>query len=126
MQRFRDALNEQDLVHLRRVLGEQEDPTFSETKRRFRVNQIAMDDLYVDDAALAPMRALAQADRERLISDVVWRLTCHVEGSTTRARTKGHKLGGGFRVALMVQEGRPIFLVMKRGEEKHKDTRTQR
>src|SRR6185436_822786 len=101
MHRFRDALNEQDLVHLRRVLGEQEDPTFSETKRRFRVNQMSMDDTYVDDGALAPLQALPQADRERLISDVVWELTCHVEGSVTRARTKGHKLEAGFRMVLM-------------------------
>ena len=113
MHRFRDALTEQDLVHLRRVLGEREDPTFSETRRRMRVNQISMDDTYVDDAALAPLQALPQGDRERLISDVVWQLTCHVEGSTTRAKTKGHKLVGGFRMMLMVREGRPIFSILK-------------
>lgn len=116
MHRFRDALSEQDLVHLRRILGEQEDPTFSETKRRHRVNQLTMDDTYLDDAALAPLQALPQADRERLISDVVWQLTCHVEGSVTRAKTKGHKLEGGFRLLLMVKEGRPIFLV-RRGSD---------
>jgi hypothetical protein len=113
MHRFRDALNERDLAHLRRVLGEQEDPTFSETRRRFRVNQLTMDDTYVDDGALAPLQALPQADRERLISDVVWRLTCHVEGSTTRGKSKGHKLEGGFRMMLMVKEGRPIFSITK-------------
>ena len=110
---FRDALNEQDVVHLRRVLGEREDPTFSETRRRFKVNQLTTDDLYVDDAALAPLKALPQADRERLISDVVWRLTCHVEGSTTRAKPRGHKLEYGFRVVLMVKEGRPMFTIVK-------------
>ena len=113
MRRFRDALNEQDLLHLRRVLGEQEDPTFSETKRRMKVNQLSIDDLFVDDGAFAPLQALPQADRERLISDVVWQLTCHVEGSTTRAKPKGHKLEGGFRLMLMVKEGRPIFVIAK-------------
>src|SRR5262245_50962861 len=113
MHRFRDALNEQDLVHLRRVLGEQQDPTFSETKRRMKVNQLSMDDLFVDDRALAALRALAQEDRERVISDVVWRLTCHVEGSTTRAKPNGHKLEGGFRMMLLVKEGRPFFSITK-------------
>jgi hypothetical protein len=113
MHRFRDTLTDPDLVHLRRVLGAQEDPTFSETKRRMKVNQLTMDDTYVDDAALAPLRALSQEVREQLISDVVWRLTCHVEGSTTRANSKGHKLEGGFRMLLMVKEGRPMFVVRK-------------
>jgi hypothetical protein len=113
MHRLRDALSEQDLVHLRRVLGEQEDPTFSQTKRRARVNQLTMADTFVDDGALAALQALPQAERERLISDVVWRLTCHVERSTTRAKTKGHKLEGGFRMVLAVKEGRPIFWIMK-------------
>jgi hypothetical protein len=113
MQRFRDSLNEQDLAHLRRVLGEQQDPTFSETKRRMRVNQMSMDDLYVDGGALAALRSLPQPDRESLISDVVWRLTCHVEGSTTQVKSKGHKLEGGFRMVLMVKEGRVIFSITK-------------
>ena len=113
MHRFRDTLNDEDLAHLRRVLGAQEDPTFSETKRRMKVNQLTMDETFLDDAALAPLQALPQADRERLISDVVWRLTCHVEGSTTRGKSKGHKLEGGFRMMLMVKEGRPIFSITK-------------
>ena len=113
MHRFRDSLNEQDLVHLRRVLGEREDPTFSETKRRMRVNEISMADLFIDDRALAALRALEQGDRERMISDVVWRLTCHVEGSTTRAKPNGHKLEGGFRMMLLVKDGRPIFSITK-------------
>jgi len=113
MHRFRDTLTEQDVVHLRRILGEREDPTFSETKRRHRVNQITMDDTYVDDAALAPLQALPQEEREALISEVVWRLTCHVEGSITQAKTNGHKLEGGFRMLLMVKERRAVFVVMK-------------
>ena len=113
MHRFRDALNEADLVHLRRVLGEREDPTFSATRRRMRVNQISLEELFIDDRALAALRALPQGERERVISDVVWRLTCHVEGSTTRAKPNGQKLEGGFRMMLMVQEGRPIFSITK-------------
>jgi hypothetical protein len=113
MQRFRDALNEQDLVHLRRILGEREDPTFSETKRRARVNQLTLDDTFVDDSALAPLRAMSQEEREQLISDVVWQLTCHVEGSVTRSKPKGHKLEGGFRMVLMVKEGHPMFTIVK-------------
>jgi len=117
MHRFRDALNEQDLVHLRKILGEQEDPTFSQTKRRLRVNLITMDDCFIADQAVAPFRALSQDERERLISGIVWHVTCHVEGSTTRGSGKGKKLECGFRIVLMVQDGRPVFCVVKRTKE---------
>ena len=113
MHRFRDPLTEKDLAHLHRILGEQQDPTFSETKRRLRVNQITMDDCFMADQAVAPFRALSQDDRERLISDIVWHVTCHVEGSTTRASGKGKKLEFGFRMVLIIQDGRPVFCVVR-------------
>jgi hypothetical protein len=115
MHRFRDPLNEQDLAHLRRILGEQEDPTFSQTKRRSRVNRITMDDTYLADQAVEPFRALSQDDRERLISDVVWRVTCYVEGSITKSPSGGIKLECGFRLRKIAQDGREAFCVVKPG-----------
>lgn len=114
MRLFRDALNERDRLHLRKVLGHEEDPTFSETRRRYKVNQLTMDDTFMADQALQPFQELPQEDREQLISDLVWRLTCHVEGSITKARGRGIKLEYGFRLHLMVQDGRPIFCVVKK------------
>lgn len=113
MRRFRETLGEKDLVHLRRILGAEEDPTFSETRRRLRVNQITMDDVFLADQALAPFQALSQDDRERLISDVVWHVTCYVEGSITRSPGKGAGLEFGFRLTELVQDGRPVFCVAK-------------
>jgi hypothetical protein len=114
MQRLRDVLNEQDLVHFRRIVGAREDPTFNETKRRSRVNQISTDDTYLADQALEPFKALSQDDRERLISDVVWRVTCYVEGSITRSPGKGLSLECGFRLTKILQDGRPMFCVGKK------------
>ena len=114
MHRFRDALNAQDRVHLQKVLGACEDPTLSETKRRSRVNDITTGDTYLAVQALEPFQALSQEDRERLISDVVWRVTCHVEGSITRSGRNGLSLECGFRMMKVVQDGRPIFCVVKK------------
>jgi hypothetical protein len=113
MRRLRDVLGQEDLVHLRKILGEREDPTFNETKRRSRVNQISADDTYVADQALDPFQALSQGDRERLVSELVWRLTCHVEGSITRTPGKSIKLEFGFRMKSLVLDGRPIFCLVK-------------
>jgi hypothetical protein len=114
MQRLRDVLGREDLVHLRVILGEHEDPTFSETRRRHRVNQIAMDDTYVAEQARGPFETLSQDDRESLLSDVVWQLTCFVEGSITKgAGDKGILLDYGFKLVRLVQDGKPTFCVVK-------------
>jgi hypothetical protein len=114
MQRLRDALNARDLVHFHRILGEREDPTFNETTRRSRVNHIANDDTFLDDQTLLLFQALPQDDRERLISDVVWQVTCHVEGSITSSPgAKGTPLEFGFRLLKQIQVGRPVFCVVK-------------
>jgi hypothetical protein len=114
MQRLHDVLNPSDLLHLGTILGDREDPTHSGTKRRFRVNQITTDDTYVADQAREPMQALGQDDRERLLSDVVWQLTCFVEGSITKARgLKGIPLEYGFKMVRIEQDGKPIFCVVK-------------
>ncbi len=112
MHRLQDVLNELDLAHLRRILGEREDPTHSATRRRFRVNQIATDDTYVADQALPPFRLLSQGDRERLISEVMWRVTCYVEGSITRSPKNGISLESGFRMKRLQKDGRPMFCVV--------------
>jgi len=115
MQRLQDVLSPPDLVHLRTILGEREDPTHSGTKRRFRVNQITTDDTYIADQAQEPLRTLAQDERERLLSDLVWQLTCFVEGSITRARgSKGIPLESGFKLVRIEQEGKPLFCLVKR------------
>lgn len=114
MRRLRDLLTGPDLAHLRRILGEQQDPTLAETKRRFRVNQIASDDTYIAEQAAGPFLALSQDDRERLISEVIWRVTCHVEGSITKSSGKGVALESGFRLTRIKEGARSVFCVVKK------------
>jgi hypothetical protein len=116
MHRFRDALNGPDLAHLREILGERQDPTFNETRRRSRVNQIATDATFLADDAVAPFQALSQEDRERLISDVVWQVTCYVEGSITRRLGKRIPLELDFRLVELERDGKTLFCVEKRNE----------
>lgn len=114
MRHLRDVLNPRDLDHFRVILGECEDPTHSETKRRFRVNQIASDDTYIAEQAVVPFQALSQDERERLLSDVVWQVTCFVEGSITKGKSgKGVPLDGGFTLVKIRQNDHPIFCVTK-------------
>jgi hypothetical protein len=114
MRPLRDVLNPMDLEHLRRILGAKESvPDSEDTQRRSRVKKISADETYISDQSVDAFKALSQDDRERLLSEIVWRLTCHVEGSITRSPGKGVPLESGFRMRLAVQDGRAMFIVKK-------------
>ena len=114
MRRIRDVLSAKDLEHLRRILGTKESgPDSDDTQRRSRVKQISTDETYISDQSVDAFKELSQDDRERLLSEIVWRLTCHVEGSITRSPGKGVPLELGFRMRLAVQDGRAMFIVKK-------------
>lgn len=110
---LRDALGPEDLQHLHRILGHQKDQVLEGTRRRVRVDHIATADTYLDDTSLEAFKALTQSDRELLLSDVVWNLTCHVEGSITRmSGVNTFGLEFGFRLVQSEQEGRDVFCVV--------------
>src|SRR5438105_10725163 len=113
MRRLRDVLNPQDLIHLGQILGGKVDTNPDETMRRSKVKEFSADSTFVSEQSVAPFRELSQDDRERLLSEIVWRLTCHVEGSITRSPGKGVPLECGFRMRLAVQDGRAMFVVKK-------------
>lgn len=114
MRHLREVLNPLDLAHFRLILGEREDPTHSGTRRRFRVSQISSDDTYVAEQAVAAFQALSQDERERLLSDVVWQVTCFVEGSITKGKSaKGVPLEHGFTLVKVRKDERAIFCVRK-------------
>ena len=113
MRRLRDVLNPQDLTHLRQILGGNEKKDPDETMRRSRVKEFSTDNTYVSATSVEALRALSQEDREKLISEIVWRLTYHVEGSITSAPGKGVSLEGGFKIRLAMQDGKEIFVVKK-------------
>jgi hypothetical protein len=114
MRHLREVLNPLDLSHFRVILGEHEDPTHSATKRRFRVNQIASDETYIAEQAVTAFQALQQDERERLMSDLVWQVTCFVEGSIPKGKSsKGVPLEHGFTLVKLRKDARAIFCVTK-------------
>src|SRR5579863_9532044 len=114
MLRLCDVLSVEDRDHLRTILGGKTDPTDIGTKRRLRVSQITIDDTYLADDAVAAFQGLSQPDRECLISELVWRLTCHVEGAITQLPGESSvSLECGFTLMQSVREGREAFCVVR-------------
>jgi len=118
MRRLREALQGTDLSHFRLILGMAGNPDPNETRRRTTVSRLAMESTFISDKALAPFQALSQEDRERLLSDVIWQVTCFVEGSITKATPgKKVKLGHGFHLVEATQDGKTVFCVKKKAGE---------
>ena len=112
---FRDVLNALDQQHLRRILGEKDEGLESGTTRHLRVSRLASGATFLSEDSLQAFQALSQPNRERLISDVIWRLTCYVEGSITRVPgVDSYSLECGFKVVQSEEKGRDIFCVVKK------------
>ena len=55
------------------------------------------DRTYVDDESAPPLRSLEAAERETLLSELAWRVTCFLDGSTTQVPGMNEfPLGSGF------------------------------
>jgi hypothetical protein len=106
------VLGEGDLLHLRSILGGGANAGLQEKVDRF-IRECA----FVAEEAEEAFRALPPADRETAISELAWRVTCHLDNSVTRVRgVDTFDLGGGFCAVLSEREGREIFcLVRARG-----------
>jgi len=115
MRLLRDVLSPPDLAHWRKILGEEDSSKpHSATQRRLRVSRIVSDDTYLADQAVPAFQALNQGDRERLLSDVVWQVTCYVEGSITQGGAgKKVRLECGFKLVKLQENARVIFCVTK-------------
>ncbi len=110
MIRLSDALSAKDREHLRKILNASLSTTKLGLKAVSSVGEFLRDDTYIDDASLQAWKELAQTERERLISELIWRVTCHLDGSITRVLgVTTYPLGRDFAAVQSEQEGRDIF-----------------
>jgi hypothetical protein len=102
---FRRVLAEGDVRHLRAILGATPDPGLHGKVERFLRERT-----FLAEEAKQAFRGLSPAVRETVISELVWRVTCHLDGSVTRVKgVDAFDLGGGFCAVLSEREGREIF-----------------
>lgn len=110
MIRFADTLSAKDREHLRKILNASLSVTKTGLKAMSVAGEFLRDATYIDDGSLQAWKELAQQERERLISELVWRVTCHVDGSITRVLgVNSYPLGRKFVAVQTEQEGRDIF-----------------
>ncbi len=102
---FEGVLGEGDLLHLRAIQGGP-----PRTALRERVVRFLRESSFAAEDAAEAFRSLPRAERERVISELVWRITCYLDGSVTRVRgVDTFDLGAGFCAVLSEIEGREVF-----------------
>ena len=110
MIRLRDVLSPEDRDHVRRILNSSITVDKPGLHAVSKVNEFLRDDTYISDDAVQPFKELPQAERERMISELIWRVTCHLDGSITRVQgVHAYPLGKKFSALQTEQDERDIF-----------------
>jgi hypothetical protein len=110
MIRLREVLSTQDQDHVRRILNSSISMDRPGLRALSRVNEFMRDDTYISEEAVEPFKGLSQAERERMISELIWRVTCHLDGSITRVLgLHAYPLGRKFSALQTEHDDRDIF-----------------
>lgn len=102
---FRSVLGEDDREHLRRIMLRSMTQG-GDAEVLSRVGAFVRDRAYLNQESVLAFQALGQAEREQLISDFVWRVTCCLDGSFTRVQdVENYDLSSGFVAVLATHDG---------------------
>jgi len=107
---FREVLGPKDQDHVRLILNSSISVDKDKLRVLSRVNEFLRDDTYIAEEAVEEFKTQPQADRERLISDLIWRITCHLDRSMTRVLgIHSYPLGKAFVAVQSEKDERDIF-----------------
>jgi len=113
---LRDVLSPLDRDHVRRILNSSISMDRPTLEMASRVNEFLRDDTYITDEAVKAFQELSQPERERMISELIWRVTCHLDGSITRVLgLHAYPLGKKFSALQTEQDDRDIFCLSLAG-----------
>lgn len=110
MKRLEVCLSSSDRYHLKQILNASLSVTPAGFEIRARVHRFLQSSTFIEPNAVEPFRSLAESKREQILSELVWRITCHFEGSGTAVLGKTRfDLGEGF--AVRAEDGAGGFCV---------------
>jgi hypothetical protein len=97
---LQDALSAGDREHIRTILNSSLTAA-AQVETVSRVGAFLRERTVFADGAAERFRSQAPAERERMLSELVWRLTCHLDGSQTATLGMNrHALTGDFSAVI--------------------------
>jgi hypothetical protein len=110
--RFSGMLDDEDRLHLGRLLDASIPAGSAAGGMRLGAAVFLETRVWAGEEVAAALGRTGRRERERMLSELVWRVTCHLDESVTRVLgVEAVPLGYGFRLLITVQEGREHFLV---------------
>jgi hypothetical protein len=102
---LREALSAGDREHIRALLNS----SITETAQAETISKVAVflrERTLLDAGGADAFRALSPSDREELLSELIWRLTCHLDGSQTATLgINRHALSSAFSAVITDGDG---------------------
>lgn len=103
-----------DREHLKKILNSSISVTPAGLQTVAKVHRFLKTRTYIAEDSIATFRRLPPEERERVLSELLWRLTCFLDGSETSVLgTTTYDLGGGFVANEVEQNGSHIFCLVK-------------
>lgn len=109
------VLAESDREHLKKILNSSISVTPAGLETVAKVHRFLKAHTYIEMLAAPKFQKLPCDERERLLSELLWRLTCYLDGSETAVLgVCTYDLGGGFVANQLEQEGKTFFCLAAR------------
>lgn len=110
------VLSPSDKEHLRKILNSSISVTPAGLETVAKVHRFLKAHTYIDLPSAPAFQKLPCDERERLLSELLWRLTCYLDGSETAVLGAcTYDLGGGFVANQIEQEGTTFFCLVAAG-----------
>lgn len=108
------VLGESDRAHLGRLLDGSIPAGPRAQEMRERVRSFLGSQVQIVEEARAALAGMEARERERMLSELLWRVTCHLDGSVTRVLgVHTYLLGYGFASVVSEQEGGDVFCLIE-------------
>lgn len=108
-------LQKTDLDHVKRILNESYCGTLDGMAKIDSVLNFFRGRVFVEEASGAGFRGRPQLERERILSELIWRITCYLDKSSTAViGVTSYELGHRFRANQLEREdGTEIFVLVE-------------
>lgn len=108
-----EVLSPADRIHVRNILNSSITST-AQAETLSRAAVFLREQTFLAEDILEDFRAQEEVERSRLLSELIWRVTCFLDGSETATLGEDRwRLSSRFAAERSLREGREIFTLVR-------------